>query len=73
MTSNGVEAFAGVAIPVRPTKVRAAAETIAISFLEMTNSFEIRPNTIAPSLLPSVLLNSTLTFGRFRAWELWVV
>jgi hypothetical protein len=61
VTSKGVEAFAGLETPVSPTRVRAAVATIAISFFDAANSFEIRPNTIAPSWLSLVVLNSTLT------------
>jgi hypothetical protein len=48
VTSKGVEALAGLEMEVSPTRVRAAVETIAISFFNVANSFEIRSNTIAP-------------------------
>ncbi len=51
VTSKGVEALAGLEMEVSPTRVSAAVETIAISFFDVANSFEIRPNTIAPSWL----------------------
>ncbi len=51
VTSKGVEALAGLEMEVSPTRVSAAVENIAISFFDVANSFEIRPNTITPSWL----------------------
>ena len=48
MTSKDVKALAGLEMLVRLTRVSAMVAKIATSFLDVANSLEIKPNTIAP-------------------------